>query len=104
MSAGVKVGTRRLDLAKRAEDAMGFAYGGNGISPGYMLEGVCAARRQPPRRAAAFELVLCLPFPAVSEAHRLVGPLGEVEPPRAHLHPRRHGSLDEAPEAAYETE
>ncbi|EOD28006.1 hypothetical protein EMIHUDRAFT_457094 [Emiliania huxleyi CCMP1516] len=53
VSAGVKVGTRRLDLGKRTELAMGFAYGDGGdggvLWPSHMkLEGVCAARRHPP--------------------------------------------------------
>ena len=47
ISAGLKVGKRRLDLAKRTDDAMGCAYGGN-IPPDYMLEGVCAVERLPP--------------------------------------------------------
>ena len=47
MSAGVKVGTRRLDLAKRTDRAMEFAYGGSWIQEA-MLEGVCAAARPPP--------------------------------------------------------
>ena len=47
ISAGLKVGTRRLDLAKRTDRAMGFAYGGGWI-PEAMLEGVCAAARLPP--------------------------------------------------------
>ena len=47
ISAGLKVGKRRLDLAKRTDRAMGMAYGGN-LSPEYMLEGVCAAARPPP--------------------------------------------------------
>ena len=47
ISAGLKVGTRRLDLAKRTDDAMGHAYGGE-WNPDYMLEGVCAAARPPP--------------------------------------------------------
>ena len=47
ISAGLKVGTRRLDLAQRTEAAMGHAYGGN-WNPDYMLEGVCAAARLPP--------------------------------------------------------
>ena len=47
ISAGLKVGTRRLDLAKRTDRAMEFAYGGE-WNPDYMLEGVCAAARPPP--------------------------------------------------------
>ena len=48
VSAGVKVGTRRLDLGKRTDDAM-TTYGGNGIAfPHWKLEVVCAAKRQPP--------------------------------------------------------
>ena len=47
ISAGLKVGTRRLDLAKRTDRAMEFAYGGS-WPPEYMLEGVCAAARPPP--------------------------------------------------------
>ena len=46
-SAGVKVGTRRLDLGKRTDLAMRRAYGGR-MSPENKLEGVCAARRLPP--------------------------------------------------------
>ena len=60
ISAGLKVGKRRLDLAKRTdrvhiygdsifEGAMGFAYGGDGRSnPNCTLEGVCAVARPPP--------------------------------------------------------
>ena len=47
ISAGLKVGTRRLDLAKRTDRAMGCAYGG-GWAREFMLEGVCAAARLPP--------------------------------------------------------
>ena len=47
ISAGLKVGKRRLDLAKRTETAMGCAYGGPWNSE-CMLEGVCAAARLPP--------------------------------------------------------
>ena len=47
ISAGLKVGKRRLDLAKRTDRAMEFAYGGE-WNPDYMLEGVCAAARPPP--------------------------------------------------------
>ena len=47
ISAGLKVGTRRLDLAKRTDKAMRMAYAWLG-SPEYMLEGVCAAARPPP--------------------------------------------------------
>lgn len=47
ISAGVKVGARRLDLSKRTDRAMGRAYGGN-WPPDYKLEGVCAAQRLPP--------------------------------------------------------
>ena len=48
MSAGLKVGTRRLDLAKRTALEMGFvAYGGE-WNPDFTLEGVCAAARPPP--------------------------------------------------------
>jgi len=47
ISAGLKVGKRRLDLGKRTERAMGHAYGGRWNS-GVMLEGVCAAAREPP--------------------------------------------------------
>ena len=48
ISAGLKVGKRRLDLAKRTDYAMGHAYGGNWIPQEAMLEGVCAAARPPP--------------------------------------------------------
>ena len=47
ISAGLKVGKRRLDLAKRTDKAMGFAYGGP-WNPEAKLEGVCAAARMPP--------------------------------------------------------
>ena len=47
ISAGLKVGKRRLDLGQRTDKAMGCAYGGN-WHPEYMLEGVCAAARLPP--------------------------------------------------------
>jgi hypothetical protein len=47
ISAGLKVGKRRLDLKKRTRNAMGHAYGG-GWAPVYMLEGVCAVARPPP--------------------------------------------------------
>ena len=47
ISAGLKVGKRRLDLAKRTDKAMGRAYGGE-WKPEFMLEGVCAAERMPP--------------------------------------------------------
>ena len=47
ISAGLKVGTRRLDLAKRTDRAMRMAYAWSG-PPEYMLEGVCAAARPPP--------------------------------------------------------
>ena len=47
ISAGLKVGTRRLDLAKRTDQAMRMAYAWLGPSAG-MLEGVCAAARPPP--------------------------------------------------------
>ena len=47
ISAGLKVGTRRLNLAKRTDDAMETAYGG-GWNRIFMLEGVCAAARLPP--------------------------------------------------------
>ena len=47
ISAGVKVGKRRLDLSKRTRDAMGHAYGGD-WNRNYMLEDVCAAARLPP--------------------------------------------------------
>ena len=47
ISAGLKRGTRRLDLAKRTEEAMGFAYG-EGINPESALERVCAAARLTP--------------------------------------------------------
>ena len=47
ISAGLKVGKRRLDLAKRTDEAMEWAYGGEYI-PEIMLEGVCAAARLPP--------------------------------------------------------
>ena len=47
ISAGVKVGARRLDLSKRTDQAMGCAYGGN-WPPDWKLEGVCAAQRLPP--------------------------------------------------------
>ena len=53
ISAGLKVGKRRLDLAKRTDKAMGFAYGG-GWPAEYMLEGVCAVARprsSPPARS-----------------------------------------------------
>ena len=48
ISAGLKVGTRRLDLGKRTERAMDCAYGGSKWNPAYTLEGVCAAARLPP--------------------------------------------------------
>ena len=48
ISAGLKVGKRRLDLAKRTDRAMGCAYGGSSWIPEAMLEGVCAAARPPP--------------------------------------------------------
>ena len=47
ISAGLKVGTRRLDLAKRTDEAMGWAYGGD-WNPEAMLDCVCAAARPPP--------------------------------------------------------
>ena len=47
ISAGLKVGKRRLDLAKRTDRAMEWAYGGGWIQEA-MLEGVCAAARPPP--------------------------------------------------------
>ena len=47
ISAGLKVGKRRLDLAKRPNKAMEWAYGGGWIQE-TMLEGVCAAARPPP--------------------------------------------------------
>ena len=47
ISAGVKVGKRRLDLGKRTERAMRNAYGGLWGAEN-MLEGVCAAARLPP--------------------------------------------------------
>ena len=48
ISAGLKVGKRRLDLAKRTDQAMGHAYGGSKWNPDYTLEGVCAVARPPP--------------------------------------------------------
>ena len=45
ISAGLKVGKRRLDLAKRTDRAMEWAYGGGWLAE---LEGVCAAARLPP--------------------------------------------------------
>ena len=51
ISAGVKRGQRRLDLAKRTTLAMEVAYGGGNLGewpPEATLEGVCAAKRQPP--------------------------------------------------------
>ena len=48
ISAGLKVGKRRLDLAKRTDKAMEFAYGGAYGPQEAMLEGVCAAARLPP--------------------------------------------------------
>ena len=47
ISAGLKVGKRRLDLVKRTDRAMGCAYGGN-WNPDAILENVCAAARLPP--------------------------------------------------------
>ena len=47
ISAGLKVGIRRLDLAKRTDNAIGHAYGSD-WNPDYMLENVCAAARLPP--------------------------------------------------------
>ena len=44
ISAGLKMGTRRLDLAKRTEEAMCVAYGGAYV-PHQKLESVCAAAR-----------------------------------------------------------
>ena len=44
ISAGLKVGKRRLDLAKRTKQAMEYAYGGK-WSPDSMLESVCATER-----------------------------------------------------------
>ena len=46
ISAGLKVGKRRLNLAKRTGNAM-RNYGGR-WKPDYMLEGVCAVARPPP--------------------------------------------------------
>ena len=48
ISAGLKVGKRRLDLAKRTDRAMGCAYGGSSLVPEVMLDHVCAAARPPP--------------------------------------------------------
>ena len=48
ISAGVKVGNRRLDLSKRTERAMGRAYGGDKWTPEVRIDGVCAAARVPP--------------------------------------------------------
>ena len=47
ISAGLKRGTRRLDLAKRTKRAM-HAYGSRWWAPEAMLERVCAAARLPP--------------------------------------------------------
>ena len=48
ISAGLKVGTRRLDLAKRTDKAMGCMYGGSSFVLEVMLDHVCAAARPPP--------------------------------------------------------
>jgi len=62
ISAGLKVGKRRFDLAKRTDQAMGCAYGDNcygndkldpkgayeRLVPECILENVCAAARMPP--------------------------------------------------------
>jgi Ran GTPase-activating protein (RanGAP) involved in mRNA processing and transport len=47
ISAGVKVGNRVLDLSKRTQRAMEFAYGGNCV-PEARLDSVCAVARAPP--------------------------------------------------------
>ena len=51
ISAGLKLGTRRLDLGKRTDKAMeydGGRYGNPSAPPEYTLEGACAAARLPP--------------------------------------------------------
>ena len=48
ISAGLKVGKRRLDLGERTHHAMGHAYGGSDWVPESTLDHVCAAARPPP--------------------------------------------------------
>jgi hypothetical protein len=48
ISAGVKLGSRRLNLGLRTYKALGHAYGGSGWVPDYRLDAVCAARRPVP--------------------------------------------------------
>ena len=48
ISAGVKLGSRRLNLGLRTEDALRFAYGGSSWPQDMRLDAVCAARRPVP--------------------------------------------------------
>ena len=48
ISAAIKVGSNRLDLGKRTDEAMKFNYTHDGPYLANKLTGVCAARRHPP--------------------------------------------------------
>ena len=45
ISAGVKVGARRLDLSRRTDRAMGRAYGGANVSNTHRRAKTCRGRR-----------------------------------------------------------
>ena len=58
LSAVIKRAGRRLDLAKRTDDAMNGHYGGENIIDDYRLDIVCAAKQQPPLSPKAVERLL----------------------------------------------